>query len=127
MSFDKCGICGIDAFMRCKEHNRCDKCGLKKEDITKENSLVHRENGLICDKCFKEVVLKRIENFDEDTSYGDDIVCPYCGCVYEDTYEWNDSGEYTCDDCVNNFSYSKDISISYSTEKVAKKQDGEKK
>ncbi len=119
MSFDKCDICEEEAFMRCDKHNRCDKCGMTKEESIKNNiSLVHREEGLICDNCFKKIVDERLKTFEGSTQYEDDIMCPYCGSKYGDCWEWKESGEYDCDDCKNKFEFCRNIETSYSTSKL---------
>lgn len=119
MAFEKCEICGVNAFIRCEKHNKCDKCGLTKEEsINKGVYLVHRTEGLICDDCFKMMVEIRVKNFEEDTDYRDDIICPYCGCEYGDCWEWGEDGEYKCDDCGNKFTYTRNTSVDYTTERI---------
>lgn len=46
------------------------------------------------------------------------VVCPHCGIVYEDSWEWEDSyGDMTCDECGGEFTYERHVSVDYSTEK----------
>ena len=124
MSIDECEICKKKAFMRCEEHNRCDKCGMTKEESKKNNiSLVHRTEGLICDKCFKEMVDIRIREFDEDTDCTDEVVCPYCGYEHSDSWEYSmkhdgDETEIECNDCNKKFIANLNVEYSYSTSKT---------
>lgn len=58
-----------------------------------------------------------METFKHD--FTDEIICPYCGYQFQDSYE---HGEYSdnileCGDCEKNFSFEKNISVSYSTSK----------
>ena len=48
--------------------------------------------------------------------YTEEIVCPYCGYKYSDSWEYdNEGGELECYECGKTFNYSKDVSVSYST------------
>lgn len=52
----------------------------------------------------------------ENTS---EIICPHCG--YRDRDSWEkigDDGETDCDSCSEPFGYSRDVSVTYSTEKL---------
>jgi hypothetical protein len=53
-----------------------------------------------------------------DTNYTDEITCPYCGDVQSDSWEFPDDGVHCCDECDNNFSYVRDVSVTYSTSKA---------
>jgi hypothetical protein len=49
------------------------------------------------------------------------IVCPHCGYTYNDSWELNDDfGEEECPECYGLFEYTRDVTIDYSTQKVAK-------
>lgn len=50
-----------------------------------------------------------------DHEYTDEIVCPWCGYEYSDSWECSEYGEEECPDCYNPFSYNRDVSVSYST------------
>ncbi len=56
-----------------------------------------------------------------DHEYTDDIVCPHCGHTYQDSFEFSESGEEKCDECKKPFSFERNISCSYSTEKITEK------
>jgi transcription elongation factor Elf1 len=47
-----------------------------------------------------------------------EIVCPYCGYEYDDSYEYEQHGGTTiCESCEKTFEYSVHHSRTYSTEK----------
>ena len=111
----KCDICGKDEpehIWRCDEHYRCDSCG------TKENLCFGR--GLFCRACAKERAEKDVAEFAEsgkDTSYTDEITCPWCGNEQSDSWEASDSGEHTCDNCERDYTHERNVQVDYSTEK----------
>lgn len=51
-----------------------------------------------------------------DHEYTDDIVCPYCGAEFLDSWEYKDDDFPVCD-CGKRFISRRDISVSYTTEK----------
>ena len=54
-----------------------------------------------------------------DHKYTHEPVCPHCGYVHRDSWEWHgDDGEYDCGSCEKPFSYSRQVSITYSTSKI---------
>lgn len=54
-----------------------------------------------------------------DCNNTEEITCPYCGYAYTDSFEFrNDTGEERCNSCKKKFYYSRDIYVSYSTEKM---------
>ena len=71
----------------------------------------------MCGECHQKRVDKRIAEFDGDTDYMDDIVCPYCGYVHTDCFEWSD-GENECSDCERKFEMYRDVTVTYSTSKI---------
>lgn len=124
MSIEKCEICGVEAFMRCEKHNRCDDCGFTKEESNKKNThLVHREGGLFCDPCWKIKMDKRVKEFSGDTECTGEITCPYCGSENSDSWELIDSDgiEIDCDVCDNKFSLSVNQSVDFTTSKITRK------
>jgi len=54
-----------------------------------------------------------------ETDCTDSPVCPHCGTVYEDAWEWNFDGaeqrKEDCDHCGKSFLCERDISVTYST------------
>ena len=49
-----------------------------------------------------------------DHEYTDEIVCPWCGYIFSDSWKFSDFGEIECD-CGKSFDYIEDVSVSYST------------
>lgn len=55
-----------------------------------------------------------------DHKYTDELVCPYCGHEHRDSWEASDDdGSFWCGECDAEFSYTRHISVSYSTSKLA--------
>ncbi len=52
--------------------------------------------------------------------YTNEIVCPYCGYEFNDSWEFNrdESGETDCPECDRKFKYSVNITVDYSTSKM---------
>ena len=53
-----------------------------------------------------------------DCDRTDEIVCPYCGYEFSDSYEYRDSGVIDCGDCDRKINLTVDYSVSYSTSKI---------
>lgn len=61
-----------------------------------------------------------------DTDGTDEITCPYCGYEFTESYEFpgeaggseGNIGPIDCDDCGRRFNAYRNVSISYSTEKI---------
>jgi len=56
-----------------------------------------------------------------------DIVCPYCGHEFSDSWEIDpedisSSGEIECRECDICFLYTRDVSVTYSTMKIELKE-----
>jgi len=62
--------------------------------------------------------MKEIDEMDH--SYTDEVVCPYCGYEYGDSWEWPDSGETECDECEKTFGYFRNVEVTYSSFKKEK-------
>ena len=54
---------------------------------------------------------------DIDHEYTDEIVCPWCGYKYSDSWEFSDDGEEECPECEKNFSYNINTRVTYNTER----------
>ena len=54
-----------------------------------------------------------------DTDYTSDIICPYCGKKFNDSWQFNDFDgcEILCNDCDNDFILNVDVEVTYCTEK----------
>ena len=49
----------------------------------------------------------------------DEVVCPYCGYKYGDSWEFSDNtDELICDECNKKFNMSRNISVDYTTSKI---------
>jgi transcription elongation factor Elf1 len=63
-----------------------------------------------------------------DHEFTKEIVCPYCGYVHSESYEFGngaDDGDDECGKCGKKFSWSRMISVSYSTSKTGEEGDDE--
>lgn len=50
--------------------------------------------------------------------YTAEVVCPWCGYEYTDSWELSDEGDEECPNCWKPFRYSRDVTVDYSTEKI---------
>lgn len=109
---NECEICGAKNthIWRCYEHHRCDDCG------TKENLCSYSE-GLLCDRCHDKRVEKRIAEFEGDTDYTQEVVCPWCGYEHSDSWEMT-MGKRECNDCGREFEAKQDCTVTYSTSRI---------
>lgn len=53
-----------------------------------------------------------------DHSFTEEIVCPYCGYEHSDSFEMQDSGKMKCSECKKEFTYEREVEVTYSTEKI---------
>lgn len=91
----------------------CDMCG----DFMSKRWSETIDGKPYCRDC---VPKKRLIDSGEPTEFDDtdEIVCPYCGHRYEDSYECGGSDEYfeeECEDCGREFYVTRIIDISYGT------------
>jgi len=68
-------------------------------------------------------LLSEDEDSEIDTEYTNEIMCPYCGYVFSDSWEIGrgndeDLGLIECGRCDREFYAARNVSISYSTEKA---------
>lgn len=54
---------------------------------------------------------------EEDTRRRFRVVCPHCGHVHEDSFDFTESGEQNCEDCNAVFDLEIDIEPKYTTTK----------
>jgi hypothetical protein len=52
-----------------------------------------------------------------DHRYTHEIVCPHCGHKHRDSWEYGE-GEHDCALCERPFDLTRDVSVTYSTEKI---------
>ena len=50
--------------------------------------------------------------------YFNNILCPHCGYIHPDAFEWSDSGQLDCYYCDNTFSFQREVTTTYCTSKV---------
>lgn len=55
---------------------------------------------------------------DIDHRNTEEIVCPYCGFAYQDSWEIVQDGKMNCEECGEKFNYFIECSVSYFTEKI---------
>ena len=57
-----------------------------------------------------------------DHEFTKEIVCPYCGYIHSESYEFGNGeegdGEDECGECGKKFRWSRMVSVDYSTEKI---------
>ena len=81
---------------RCTECWKCDDCG------TRENTCYH-SGGVFCESCYTKHMKEKIATFTGDTCFEDDVICPWCGYKFSDSWEFDNGGEMECEDCGNKF------------------------
>ena len=65
-------------------------------------------------------------NKEIDCKYTDEIVCPYCGCEFSESYEFGDSGECECDECGKEFEYYRHVEVTYCTYQITEDEKKQK-
>ena len=63
-----------------------------------------------------------------DHEYTDEIVCPYCGHEFSESYEFSgDSGEEECYECGKEFEYHRHIEVTYCTYEITEEMKEKKR
>ncbi|MHC4698492.1 MAG: hypothetical protein ACYTFA_17300 [Planctomycetota bacterium] len=108
----ECEKCGEKTrrWRRCDAHYCCDGCG------TTDGLCMHID-GLYCDGCRATLIAQRIVNFTDDTDYKPDAVCPWCGHVFDASWEFSD-GDQECNDCDRAFDLTRHVEVTYSTQRI---------
>lgn len=57
-------------------------------------------------------------NKEIDHTHTAEIVCPWCGHKFLDCWEFEDDGDMECYECDRPLTYSRSITVTYSTRKV---------
>jgi len=100
--------------------HKCIQCNTIKEcysSLNKINDIVDCWI-YICKDCRDDNIKSNIENFNDDTSYTNEIICPHCGYVEDVSWEYADNNDrINCPECDNNFNYNRNIEVTYSTNK----------
>ncbi|HWL09772.1 MAG TPA: hypothetical protein VNQ76_15300 [Planctomicrobium sp.] len=109
-----CEICNkpLDGthWKRCIACMKCDGCGITE-------SLCSYVDGVRCQPCEYARNRELIRTFKGRTDFTGSIVCPWCGDVYSDSFEY-DEGEMNCQRCGNLFDMSRCVEVSYTTSKA---------
>lgn len=50
-----------------------------------------------------------------DTIGTDEPICPHCGYVHQDAFEWSDEGIRNCRKCRKPFAYERNVEVTYDT------------
>lgn len=106
------------------EQKCCRVCGNKISEFE------YDYNQGMCYTCSRnkyndELADRLRENEEIETSFEDEIVCPYCGHRMADDegyFERKGDGEYDCDECGKTFNFTVNIEVTYST---SRKEDEE--
>lgn len=62
---------------------------------------------------------RTMKTTDIDHDGTDNLVCPYCGYEHTDSWEIeDDEGERSCDDCQKEFTYQREVTTTYASEKM---------
>lgn len=100
-------------YIVCDEHNRCETCGIHRDDV-KEGPAWEVRGGWQCDPCHtreheerKNAALEAARergHSEDDCWYTDKIICPICAseCSSDDMH--GGEHEVTCDVCDTEFS-----------------------
>lgn len=58
----------------------------------------------------------------ENHSFTEEIVCPYCGCTFQDSWEYSpdeeELGDLECQDCERLFQAERRVTVEYITYKI---------
>ena len=64
------------------------------------------------------------DDFDEDLAlHEDEIRCPYCGYIHNNSYEREDNSEMDCKNCEKEFEYERIVTVQYSSYRKESKDD----
>ena len=53
-----------------------------------------------------------------DHEYTREPICPYCGYEKRDAWELSDDGETECGECEREYSFTRNVSVTWSTEPI---------
>jgi DNA-directed RNA polymerase subunit RPC12/RpoP len=111
-----CRICGKENPEHVFYCSGCYKC----EDCGTENGLTMRRGELTCQTCHEKRAEAVVAKFTGDTDFTTEITCPWCGCEQGDSWEANDSDEHECDYCGREYEHTRDVDVTYCTEKIVR-------
>ena len=61
-------------------------------------------------------MLERLER-ESKHKFAKEVVCPYCLHEFSDSWEFEESGEISCESCGKKFNMEREVEITYSTYK----------
>jgi len=65
--------------------------------------------------------IKNIEDIDHE--YTQEVVCPWCGHEYADSWEFpNDDDDEHCNECGNIFSFERIVSVEYVSKRIEREE-----
>ena len=53
-----------------------------------------------------------------DHEYTAEVVCPYCGYEFHDSWELDDTGDIECGSCEREFTFNRYVDVTYCTEEI---------
>lgn len=143
-----CGHCNQNgekmSYVVCDEHDRCQCCGVKREEATKTPPRTEWDQGGAvwasrdenavwgweCHSCHeakesakRSEALARVvpdDEYDEwDFYHGDSAKCPWCSAEVctDESYDADDES-HECDECGHSFSLTAEHSVSWTTKRV---------
>lgn len=59
-----------------------------------------------------------MKNKEIDCDWTDEVVCPYCGTEFLDSWEYEDEGEEYCEECNKEFAFQRNVIVGYSSQKM---------
>ncbi len=124
-----CSVCSTGSYSLfslghklCETHDVCITCGIKRAGLgyapwgVRFGAFQCRP----CEKAQRKSEIKKRVSAGFDHEYTDEVVCPHCGYVHGDSWEMRD-GETDCPDCEKSFTMERNVSVTYSTEKLKAK------
>lgn len=99
--------------------NQCEICK-KRYSCSKNRGFVADYGSDVWKNSCKDFI------FNEDRIYAthgtNEIVCPHCGYIWSDSREFDEGGdgELDCENCKNEFFYSVNFTVRYTTKKKGK-------
>lgn len=126
MQNDSCAVCSTGVYPSfpsskdlCEAHNVCVSCGIKRSQLDHAPwaSRIGAFQCAPCEKTEKEARIKKRISKRFDHEYSDEVICPHCGYEHGDSWEMGE-GDNECSECEKPFSMSRNVSVTYSTEKL---------
>lgn len=62
-----------------------------------------------------------------DHNYTDEVVCPYCGYEFGDSWELGEEGGLECDKCGKEFEFYRNIEVTYCTYQITEEMKEQKR